>query len=237
LKTKDKTGRQPGNKKADCGSAFLFGPTFDIEKQLAGGKCSLIAGVDEVGRGALAGPLCLGLVIYHRDLISSLSGPIPGIDDSKKLTHLKTVAALDLIAGRAIFSSTILVPPRVIDRLNINGATEFALNRLLESISLKPDIVMLDGKFSFTSSFPIRCITQGDAKSISIASASIVAKVRRDMIMEQCDPLFPGYNFRQNKGYGTREHIRAIGDIGICPLHRKSYEPVKSILLNGGIAQ
>ena len=224
-------------KKAGRGSAFLFSPTFSIEKELLREGCSVIAGIDEAGRGALAGPLCVGIVIYDRSFISSVEGCISGIDDSKRLSHGRRVAALDIITKSALLSSSILVSHRTIDRLNINGATELALNRLLESISIKPDVVLLDGNYSFQSPVPIRTIIKGDMKSISIASASIVAKVRRDMLLDAFETLYPGYHFRKNKGYGTRQHMQAIFEAGHSPVHRKSYDPVKSILSSGGCAE
>jgi len=223
-------------RKAGRESAFLFSPTFSIEKELLRQGCSVIAGIDEAGRGALAGPLCVGIVIYDRSFIASIEGRISGIDDSKRLSHPRRVAALDIITKSALLTSSILISHRTIDRLNINGATELALNRLLESISIKPDIVLLDGNYSFRSPVPIRSIIKGDAKSISIASASIVAKVRRDMLLDAFERLYPGYHFRKNKGYGTREHMKAIFESGCCPVHRKSYDPVKSMLSSGGSA-
>jgi ribonuclease HII len=221
-------------RKAGRESAFLFPPTFSIEKELLREGCSVIAGIDEAGRGALAGPLCVGIVIYDMSFISSVDGCISGIDDSKRLTHRRRVSALEIIAKSALLSSSIFISHRTIDRLNINGATELALNRLLESISIKPDIVLLDGNYSFQSPVPIRSIVKGDAKSISIASASIVAKVRRDLLLDAFEELYPGYNFRRNKGYGTRQHMQAIFEAGYSPVHRKSYDPVKSMLSSGG---
>ncbi|OHD62711.1 MAG: ribonuclease HII [Spirochaetes bacterium RBG_13_51_14] len=216
-------------KKAGIESAFLLEPTFHIENHLIRKGYRVIAGIDETGRGALAGPLCVGVVIYDASFIASTDGAIPGINDSKKLTHRKRIAALDMITRISVHSSCILVSHRTIDRVNINGATEFALNRLLASISFRPDVVILDGNYSFRAPVPIYSIPKGDAKSISIASASIVAKVRRDMILDRLDKLYPGYNFSQNKGYGTEQHRQAIYNIGFSPIHRRSYEPVKSL--------
>lgn len=221
-------------KKADRVSAFLHGPDFAIEKELLREGCRLIAGVDEAGRGALAGPLCVGITIYTPSFIGSLDGPLPGIDDSKKLTPRKRSAALEIIRRSALFSASILVSHRTVDRLNINRATEYAINRLLESISIKPDIVILDGNFSFTSPVPIHSVPKGDARSVSIASASIEAKVWRDTIMHRMDRLWPCYNFAENKGYGTSRHIQAIRERGISPVHRLSYEPARSMIAAGG---
>lgn len=216
-------------------SAFSFFPTFEIEKQLLAEGCSVIAGVDEVGRGALAGPLCVGAVIFKASHITSTEGPIKGIHDSKKLSHQQRVAGLDIIRGLSLHATSILVSHRTIDRLNINGATEYALNLLMENISIRPDIILLDGNFSFQSIIPIRSIPKGDTRSISIAAASIVAKVRRDLIMERFDKIFPGYSFNTNKGYGTNLHIEALNDRGPSSIHRLSYEPVRSMIESNGI--
>ncbi|HOT46072.1 MAG TPA: ribonuclease HII [Spirochaetota bacterium] len=233
----DTTGGITETHKAGDESAFLRYPTFAIEQQLLEEGVSLIAGVDEVGRGALAGPLCVGLVIYEASLIASTAGPIPGINDSKKLTPRKRKSSLDLIRAAALHASSILVSHRTVDRLNINGATEFALNRLIGGIPLKPDIIILDGNFSFQLPVPVRSILKGDAKSISIASASIVAKVHRDAIMERFDGIYPGYHFASNKGYGTGNHLAALAARGLSPIHRRSYEPARSMITTGGDPQ
>lgn len=223
--------------KAGGVSAFLHGPTFDIERTLIREGISLIAGIDEVGRGALAGPLCLGIVIFDASFIQATNGPLAGIDDSKKLTHRKRIIALESIRKLAILCTSILVSHRTVDRLGINGATEFALNRLIEQVPVRPECIILDGNFSFHSTIPIRSITKGDQKSISIASASIAAKVRRDLILTAFEALYPGYQFSKNKGYGTRGHIKAIHEAGICPVHRRSYEPLRSLLSSGEKAE
>lgn len=230
-KTKSRTACE----KAGEESAFSHGPTFSIEKVLLEDGFSLIAGVDEVGRGALAGPLCVGMVIYGASLIRSAGGSIPGINDSKKLSPRQRAAGLEIIEALALCTSSILVSHRTVDRLNINGATEFALNRLMSGISIRPDVILLDGNFSFHSAVPVRSILKGDAKSISIASASIVAKVHRDTIMERFDGIYPGYSFRSNKGYGTARHLEALAGLGLSPIHRRSYEPARSIIASGGI--
>lgn len=222
-------GGGSAGKRAGGEPAFLIEPTFGIEKDLVHSGSRLIAGVDEAGRGALAGPLCVGLVIYESSFIAFHEGCIPGINDSKKLTHRKRLAGLEIIRSRSLLATSILVPHPVIDRLNINGATKFALSRLLDGIPIKPEIIIMDGNFSFDLPVPVRSIPKGDARSISIASASIVAKVRRDGIMDRFDRLYPAYHFTKNKGYGTALHFRAIAEQGITPIHRRSYEPVKSM--------
>jgi ribonuclease HII len=225
------------NRRAGDKPAFFIAPDFRIERELVRGGARLIAGVDEAGRGALAGPLCVGLVIYESSFIASHEGCLPGINDSKKLTHRKRLAGLDIIEQRALLAMSVLVPHPVIDRLNINGATRFALTRLLAGIPIKPEIIIMDGNFSFDLPVPIRSIPKGDAQSISIASASIVAKVRRDAVMDRFDGLYPAYHFIKNKGYGTARHLQAITEHGATPIHRRSYEPVKSMVPGPGDAE
>ena len=219
------------NGRAGDEPAFFIAPDFGIERELVSSGSRLIAGVDEAGRGALAGPLCVGLVIYDSSFIVSHEGCLPGIDDSKKLTHLKRVAGLGIIEHRALLATSVLVPHPVIDRLNVNGATRFALTRLLAGIPIMPEIIIMDGNFSFDLPVPVRSIPKGDGQSISIASASIVAKVRRDSVMDRFDGLYPAYHFITNKGYGTAHHLRAIEEHGATPIHRRSYEPLKSMTL------
>jgi ribonuclease HII len=233
LESVNNTGGNIKSKKAGDESAFLHFPTFAIEKLLLEEGFSLIAGVDEVGRGALAGPLCVGVVIFDAALITSTEGVIQGINDSKKLSPRQRESGLEIIRARSIYSSSILVSHRTVDRLNINCATEFALNRLIESITIKPDVIILDGNFSFNSPVPIRSILKGDTKSISIASASIVAKVHRDSIMERFDDIYPGYHFSSNKGYGTRRHLESLTSRGPSPIHRRSYEPARTLISSG----
>ncbi len=119
---------------------------------------------------------------------------------------------------------------RVIDRMNVNASTEYAIKKLLKKIPAVPDVLLLDGNFHFDLGIPVMSIVRGDSLSISIASASIVAKVERDRILEKFDLIFPGYSFKKNKGYGTSEHISAIKQIGPSPIHRKTYEPVASMI-------
>ncbi len=233
MESVNNTGGSNETRKAGDASAFSHLPTFAIEKLLLKEGFSLIAGVDEVGRGALAGPLCVGIVIFDAALIASTEGAIQGINDSKKLTPRQRKSGLELIRAGSIHSSSVLVSHRTVDRLNINGATEFALNRLIRSIPIKPDVIILDGNFSFDCPVPIRSILKGDAKSISIASASIVAKVYRDAIMERFDDMYPGYYFSSNKGYGTRRHLEALSGRGLSPIHRRSYEPARTMISSG----
>ncbi len=205
--------------------------SFEIENDLLAEGYKVIAGVDEAGRGALAGPLAVGLVIYRESFISNPSQEIlKNIRDSKKLSPSKRIEALELIKEHSEYAAHTFISHRIIDRLNINLATEFAIKKLLKKIPVRPDLLILDGNFSFNLGIPHISIIKGDSKSTSIASASIMAKVKRDKLIEKFDLIYPGYLFKKNKGYGTVEHRKAIQETGPSPIHRKTYEPLRSLL-------
>jgi ribonuclease HII len=173
----------------------------------------------------------VGLVIYKDTFIKNPHPDIlKNIRDSKKLTPAGRLRALKLIEEHSLYISHTLVSHRFIDRMNINRATEFAIKKLLKKIPVVPDMILLDGNFRFDLGIPVRPIIRGDSLSITIASASIVAKVKRDRVIEKFDLIFPGYSFKKNKGYGTSEHINAIKNIGPSPIHRKTYEPVAGMI-------
>jgi ribonuclease HII len=206
--------------------------SFEIEKKLLADGYKIIAGIDEAGRGALAGPLAVGLVIFNKSFIQIPTEEIlTHIRDSKELSRLKRNKALKLIEKESICMSTVLVPHDVIDKVNINRATELAVRELLEKASPRPDIVIMDGNFKFDLGMAYLPVIKGDSKSITIASGSIAAKVKRDGVMDKYELIYPGYSFKKNKGYGTGEHREAISRLGPCHIHRKSYEPVKSMIL------
>lgn len=210
-------------------------PDFEIEKGLLKQGYKIVAGVDECGRGCLAGPLCVGLVIFGSEIILGNSEELSCVDDSKKLPHPKRVSALESIRKNAILACSAYSSHNTIDELNINGATEYAIKKLLSSINIKPDVIIIDGKFRFNPGVKCIPIIKGDSKSISIASASIAAKVKRDALMERIDPLFPCYGFARHKGYGTLLHRKNIEKYGYSPVHRKSYEPVKGMIESEGL--
>lgn len=178
----------------------------------------LIAGIDEVGRGPLAGPVCAAAVILPEGLV------IDGVDDSKKLTEKKREALYDVIVEKAISWATVFVEPEVIDDINIRQATHLAMQMAVDKLDTKPDFLLVDGndRISFNG---IDCdyIVKGDAKFMCIAAASIVAKVTRDRYMVEMDSVYPGYGFAKNKGYGTKVHCEGIREIGLTPIHRKSF--------------
>jgi ribonuclease HII len=205
-------------------------PSFGIERELFEQGYRRIAGVDEVGRGALAGPLCLGLVIYSPEV---LAGPpaalLSCVNDSKKLTHSARLRACGHIHGSAMCVHTAMASHRTVDRLNVNGATQYLLSKIITELAEPPDVVIMDGRFSFSPGVRFVAVKGGDSLSISIASASIAAKIHRDGILDKFELLYPGYGFNRNKGYGTLEHRESIGRIGPSPVHRRSFAPLRDM--------
>ncbi len=206
-------------------------PDFSIESSFLGNGHSLIAGFDEAGRGALAGPLCVGMVIYDPGVISNPSEELlETIKDSKMLTHRRRLFAVEIVKRHALYFDSVFIPHSEIDRINVNRATELGVSKLIHRAPVNPDMLIMDGNFKFKFPVPFMPVIKGDQKSLSIASASVIAKVARDLIMAGLDDKFPGYGFSQHKGYGTKQHREAIGSIGPSPVHRRSYEPLKSMI-------
>lgn len=175
-----------------------------------------VAGVDEVGRGPLAGPVVTAAVIMP------LNDVIEGVDDSKKLSPKKREKLYDEILKKAIAVSVNEVSEKVIDEINILNATKLCMKTSIESLAVKPDAVLVD---AVNLDVGVKCvpIIKGDAKSYSIGAASIVAKVYRDRLMARYGERYKGYGFERNMGYGTKEHIEKLKEIGPCPIHRKTF--------------
>ena len=207
-----------------------FYPSFEIEKKLISQGYSVIAGIDEAGRGSLAGPLSVGLVIYSKDFILNFSNQKIIINDSKKLSALKRKKALEEVEELSYCTLCSFVSHKKIDRLNVNKATELGIHSLLARTKLVPEVIIMDGNFSFKLPIPFISVLQGDQKSISIASASIKAKVTRDNLMGKIDQKYPDYDFKGHKGYGTAKHRDLLKKHGVSLIHRRSYEPAKSLL-------
>jgi ribonuclease HII len=182
-----------------------------------------IAGVDEVGRGPLAGPVMAAAVILPKNFY------LPGIDDSKKLSEKKRNEYAEIIKKEAIAYSVAEVDAGEIDTFNIYEATKKAMKTAVVSLSQNPEVLLIDA-MKLETPFIFESIIKGDAKSVSIAAASIIAKVARDRLMAEIGNDFPEYGFQNNMGYGTKEHISAIQKYGITPYHRKSFAPVKDML-------
>ena len=188
------------------------------ERRLWDSGRSLIAGVDEVGRGPLAGPVVAAAVILPHDF------DVLGIDDSKKLSPKKREELAEVIKEKALAWSVGWVGPERIDEINILEATKEAMTQAVQGLSLQPDHVLIDGNFTVRSlALPQTAIVKGDANSTSIAAASILAKVTRDRYMEEMDAVYPGYAFASNKGYGTKAHYDGLRAQGPTPIHRRSF--------------
>lgn len=221
----DRTRKKAGS----SGPAFSSFPGFDLERSFLQRGHRIIAGVDEAGRGALAGPLSVGLVIFPASIITGEADVLQGITDSKQLTPGRRDAGLAVIEECAAVARECFLSHRCVDRLNVNRATELAIRRLIEQSPVTPDLLLLDGTFKFDVGIPLVAVRGGDRRSLSIAAASIVAKVRRDRLMMRLDERYPGYGLAKNKGYGTAGHLEAIARRGPSPIHRESYEPVRTI--------
>ena len=177
-----------------------------------------ICGIDEAGRGPLAGPVVVGAVILPKDSF------IEGVNDSKKVSEKKRELIYEQIIKEAISYSVGIVDQKTIDEINILNATKLGVKLALEGLKTKPEIIMVDALNNMdTLGIPYISVIKGDAKNYCIAAASIIAKVTRDRIMREWDDVYPDYGFAKHKGYGTAEHIRTIKEKGPCILHRKSF--------------
>ncbi len=188
---------------------------FEKEEIAKGNK--IIAGMDEVGRGPLAGPVCVCAVIMPLDKI------IDGIDDSKKISEKKRNLLADEIKKIAISYSISWVDEKKIDEINILEATKLAMKNAINGLSVKPDVVLVDAISKLDIPVEVRGIIKGDAKSYSIGAASILAKVERDNLMINFSKQYPEYGFEKHKGYGTKQHIDILKKIGPCKIHRKTF--------------
>ena len=178
---------------------------------------SICAGIDEAGRGPLAGPVVAAACILYEDM------PIYGLDDSKKISEKRREILYEEIIRKARCFSVAAVEHDVIDDINILEATKRAMRNCVTSLAETPDLLLIDAVDLKGTGIPVKAIIKGDAKSNSIAAASILAKVTRDRIMREYDIIYPGYGFAKHKGYGTREHYAAIELLSICPIHRLTF--------------
>lgn len=195
----------------------------EFENKLHNEGIQYIAGIDEAGRGPLAGPVVIGCVIMPQNSF------IEYVNDSKKVSESKREMLYKKITNEAIAWSTGIVWQDEIDEINILNATKKALTMAIDNLKVKPDKIVVDALDKIeTRGIPYISVIKGDAKIYSISAASIIAKVTRDRIMREYDEIYPEYEFSRHKGYGTAKHIQAIKEYGICPLHRKSF--VKNLL-------
>ncbi len=189
-----------------------------IEKDLYKKGFKNICGIDEAGRGPLAGPVVVAGVIMPADSM------IEGVNDSKKVSEKKREKLYDLILEEAISYSVAIIWQDVIDDINILNATKKGVTEVVDGLDVKPDLIIVDAlEHIDTRGIPYEPIIKGDAKCYNIAAASIIAKVTRDRIMRKYDEMYPQYGFLNHKGYGTAKHIAAIKEYGLCPIHRKSF--------------
>lgn len=193
-------------------------PDFEVERELYSKGYGVVCGVDEAGRGPLAGPVCAAAVVLPDDC------EIDGLDDSKKLSEKKREKLFDMITDKALGFSVALTDNCVIDNINILNATFEAMVAAVNGLAVRPDFVIIDGNQTPpTLSIPSRAIVKGDAKCMSIAAASILAKVTRDRLMIQMDQRYPQYMFAKHKGYGTKLHCERIRMYGPCDIHRITF--------------
>ena len=220
-------------------------PTFVEELELVGQGYSLVAGVDEVGRGPLAGPVLAAAVILpdewtywrrpgaraHKKRRKEDRDPRELLRDSKELTRLQREMLNEVITNVAVAYGVGSASPETIDSRGIVKATKLAMGEAIASLGRRPDALLIDAIDLSEAGLPCRPIIDGDARCGSIAAASIVAKVARDRLMEEMDRRFPEYGFARHKGYATREHLRLLHRLGPCPIHRRTFAPVRDMLM------
>lgn len=202
----------------------LFHEMMKYENQLYEKGITYIAGVDEVGRGPLAGPVVAAAVILPKNFY------LPGLNDSKKLSEAKREEFYTVISKEAISIGLGIIPAKTIDEVNIYQATKIAMKKALLQLKVKPEHLLVDA-MEIPIEIPQTSIIKGDAKSISIAASSIIAKVTRDQLMKRLATEFPQYGFDKHMGYGTSFHLEAIKKYGILNEHRKSFSPIKEMLI------
>jgi len=188
----------------------------------------LVCGVDEAGRGPLAGP------VYAACVILSEADPIDGLADSKVLTAQRREALAVEIRSRAVAWAIASASVEEIDQINILRASLLAMRRAVEQLTIEPHEVLVDGLYCPEIRFPSRAIVDGDSLVAEISAASILAKTARDAVMRELHGLYPDYGFDRHKGYSTREHLAALQQFGVCPIHRRSFAPVRSLCLDLG---
>ena len=196
------------------------GITLEFERGLWAQGIDHVAGVDEAGRGPLAGPVVAAAVILPKEL------SLEGVNDSKKLSAKQREILYAVISENAVSIGVGIVDRETIDRINILQAATLAMRKALEALSYPPEFALVDGNSFKHETLKFMNIIGGDARSLTIAAASIIAKVTRDRIMCDLDTRFPEYGFAQHKGYGTRQHLEAIRKYGPCEIHRRSFQPV-----------
>ena len=190
---------------------------YKYENDLRSQGFSLLCGIDEAGRGPLAGPVCAAACILPAGLV------IEGLNDSKKLSEKRREALYETITAEALAWAVCLVDEKTIDEINILQATYRAMRGAVQRLPVKPELCLVDGNRDPGLGLPTRTVVKGDASCASVAAASILAKVTRDRLMVEYDKRYPGYGFAVHKGYGTKAHYAAVAGLGLCPIHRRSF--------------
>lgn len=190
---------------------------WELENELYDSGISTLCGVDEAGRGPLAGPVCAAAVMLPRGIV------IDGLNDSKKLSEKRREQLYGEITAKALHWSVAFASVEEIEELNILGATYLAMNRAIAGLGVVPELALIDGNRAAGVEYKTCCVVGGDGKCADIAAASIIAKVTRDWLMYQLDRQYPGYGFAKHKGYGTAAHYAAIRELGASPVHRPSF--------------
>lgn len=204
-------------------------PDFSIEREMIAHHPGLVAGVDEAGRGPWAGPVVAGAVLFPDESL------IPeGLDDSKKMSEAKRERLFERLSAMGaegqLFMGVGVVSPQEIDRMNILVASLHAMTLAVDALKVRPTSLLIDGNKLPVIDLPAKALVKGDGRSLSIAAASIIAKVTRDRMMLALDKEFPHYLWAQNKGYGTKAHREALGLHGVSPHHRCSFKPIKALI-------
>lgn len=194
---------------------------YHFERQAWASGYTFIAGIDEAGRGPLAGPVVAAAVILNPE------APVEGVNDSKKLTEQRRERLFELIMARALAVGVGQIDAATIDQINILQATRRAMLAAVQALSVSPDLLLIDGITTIASTLPQQTIKQGDSRSASIAAASIIAKVTRDRMMGAYDKHYPDYGFLRHKGYGSAMHLAALRQHGPCPIHRMTFAGVQ----------
>ena len=190
---------------------------YNFEESLRSAGYSVLCGIDEAGRGPLAGPVCAAACVLPDGLV------LEGLNDSKKLSEKRREALYDRITAEALAWAVCLVDEKTIDEINILQATFRAMRGAVSKLSVSPDLCLVDGNRDPGLGLPTKTVVKGDATCASVAAASILAKVTRDRLMVELDARYPGYGFAIHKGYGTKAHYAAINALGLSPIHRRSF--------------
>jgi ribonuclease HII len=214
-------------------SAALNLPSLDFEQALWSAGCACVAGIDEAGRGALAGPVAAAAVILPAD--PGISRALSGVRDSKQMTPSQRILWMGEIYQVATAAAVGIASNQEIDALGILPATRLAAQRALQGLVISPQHLLLDWLFLPEVDLPQTSLAKGDQRVLSIAAASVLAKTARDTLLQALDCEYPGYGLKKHKGYGTSYHLAALHSLGPCPIHRHTFKPVQALVFQTGL--